>query len=58
MRYISGFDIARTEKSTAIRFSIHSIEINFPFLRDRFPGEDMRRGINVRQRKDALSTEI
>lgn len=50
----SGFDIARTEKSTAIRFSIHSIEINFPFLHDRFPGEDTR--LNVRQRKRALST--
>lgn len=57
-RHLSGFDIACTEKSTTIRFSIHSIEINFPFLHDRFPGEDVRRGINVRQRKDTLSTEI
>lgn len=56
--HLSGFDIERTEKSTAIRFSIHSIEINFPFLHDRFPGEDTRRGMNVRQREGALSTQI
>lgn len=56
--HLSGFDIARTEKSTTIRFNVHSIEINFPFLHDRFPGEDARCGMSVRQREDALSTEI
>lgn len=47
------FDIARTEKSTAIQFDVHSIEINFPPLHKiGLPEEgNAASGANVRQKE-------